>query len=141
MEKFRFFPHTADTKFQAYGKTMEEAFANAGEALFSIITDTGKVKPLTKKGISAKGHDLKSLLYNYLEELLFLLDTENLLLNRIEKLVIHKKEEKYLLEAVFVGDIYSESYDTHGDVKAITYNQMEIKEERDKVIVQVVPDL
>lgn len=141
MEKFKFFDHTADTKFQAYGKNLEEAFSNAALALFSIMTDTEKIQPKKNKGIEARGHDLKSLLYNFLEELLFMLDTENLLLNKIEKLVIHKKDDKYFLEAIFVGDNYKEEYKTHGDVKAITYNEMEIIEEKNKVTVQVVPDL
>ena len=79
MVKYRFLEHTADAKFQAYGKDMEEAFSNAALAMFSILTDTKKIKKKIKKGIEARGHDLKSLLYNYLEELLFLIDTENFL--------------------------------------------------------------
>ena len=140
MVKFKFFEHTADAKFQAYGKTMEEAFSNAALAMFSIITDTKKIKKNIKKGIEARGHDLKSLLYNYLEELLFLIDTENFLLNHIEELKIHKKEKKYFLEAIAVGD-KADNYETNGDIKAITYNEMEVKEEKDKVMVQVVLDL
>ena len=140
MVKFKFLEHTADAKFQAYGKSMEEAFSNAALAMFSIITDTKKIKKSIKKGIEAKGHDLKSLLYNYLEELLFLIDTENFLLNRIEELKIHKKERNYFLEAIVVGD-KAEGYETTGDIKAVTYNEMEVKEEKDKVMVQVVLDL
>ena len=77
MDKYKFFEHTADAKFQAYGKSVEEAFSNAALAMFSVITDTNKIKKKVKKGIEARGHDRKSLLYNYLEELLFLIDTEN----------------------------------------------------------------
>ena len=141
MPKFKFLEHTADAKFQAYGKTMEEAFSNAALAMFSILTDTKKIKKKIKKGIEARGHDLKSLLYNYLEELLFLIDTENFLLNRIEQLKLHKKEKEYFLEAIVVGDRYSEKYKTTGDIKAVTYNEMEIKEEKGNVMVQVVVDL
>jgi SHS2 domain-containing protein len=140
MDKFKFFEHTADAKFQAYGKRMEEAFSNAALAMFSILTDTNKIKKKIKKGIEARGHDIKSLLYNYLEELLFLIDTENFLLNHIEQLKIHKKEKKYFIEAIAVGD-KAENYETTGDIKAITYNEMEIKEEKNKVMVQVVLDL
>ena len=141
MPKFKFLEHTADAKFQAFGKNMEEAFSNAASAMFSIITNTKKIKKNIKKGIEAKGHDLKSLLYNFLEELLFLIDTENFLLNHVEELVIHKKEKEYFLEAIAVGDKYSEKYKTEGDIKAVTYNEMEIKEEKGKVMVQVVLDL
>jgi SHS2 domain-containing protein len=49
MEKFKFFEHTADVEFEAYGKTLEEAFENAALAMFSVMTDTIKVKPKTKK--------------------------------------------------------------------------------------------
>lgn len=140
MEKFRFFEHTADAKFQAYGKNMKEAFSNAALAMFSVITDIKKIKKNIKKGIEARGHDLKSLLYNYLEELLFLIDTENFLLNHVEELVIHKKEKEYFLEAIAVGD-KARDYETNGDIKAVTYNEMEVKEEKSKVMVQVVLDL
>ncbi len=140
MEKFKFFEHTADAKFQAYGKNIEESFSNAALAMFSILIDTKKIKKNIKKGIEARGHDLKSLLYNYLEELLFLIDTENFLLNRIEQLTIHKKGKEYFLEAIAIGD-KAKGYKTTGDIKAVTYNEMEVKEEKDKVMVQVVLDL
>jgi len=31
--RFKFFKHTADVEFEAYGKTIEEAFENAAIAL------------------------------------------------------------------------------------------------------------
>ena len=62
-------------------------------------------------------------------------------MNHVEEVVIHKKEKKYFIEAIAVGDRYSDEYEAHGDIKAITYNEMDIKEEKDKVMVQVVLDL
>ncbi|MBW2975939.1 archease [Candidatus Woesearchaeota archaeon] len=140
MQKFKFLEHTADAKFQAYGKNMEEAFSNAALAMFSVITDTKKVNKKIKKEIKANGKDLKSLLYNFLEELLFLIDTENFLLSKIEKISIKKTGSEYSLNSVAAGD-QAENYETSGDIKAITYNEMEIKEEKNKSMVQVVLDL
>ena len=139
MEKYKFLEHTADAKFQAYGNNMGEAFSNAALAMFSVITDTKKIKKKIKKEIKVKGTDLKSLLYNFLEELLFLLDTNSFLLNKIEKISIKKMEGKYSLNATIAGD-KADNYETSGDIKAVTYNEMEIKE-NDKVMVQVVLDL
>ena len=48
MVKFRFLEHTADAKFQAYGKNIEEAFSNAALAMFSVITD---IKKINKKEV------------------------------------------------------------------------------------------
>jgi|TARA_Y100000310_G_scaffold118201_1_gene117018 SHS2 domain-containing protein len=140
MEKYKFLEHTADAKFQAYGKSMEEAFSNAALAMFSIITDTKKINKKIKKGIKAEGTDLKSLLYNFLEEFLFLLDSNNFLLNSIKNIKIKKINDAYKLEATAIGD-KAENYETSGDIKAVTYNEMEVKEKKDNVMVQVVLDL
>jgi SHS2 domain-containing protein len=139
MPKFKFFEHTADAKFQAYGKNMEEAFSNAALAMFSIITDTKKINKEVEKEIKAKGTDLKSLLYNFLEELLFLLDTDNFLLNKIEKITIKEINNKFKLDSIAIGD-KADKYETSGDIKAVTYNEMEIKE-NGEVMVQVVVDI
>lgn len=140
MEKYIFLEHTADAKFRAYGKTIEEAFSNAALAMFSVMAKTEKISPKIKKEIKATGADLKSLLYSFLEDLLFLMDSESFVLNKIKKIKI-KKNKKFELSADAVGDIISDKYELHGEVKAVTYNEMEIKEEKGKFIVQVVVDL
>lgn len=136
MEKYKFFEHTADAKFQAYGKTLEEAFSNAALAMFSVMTDIKKIKPKIKKEISVEGIDQKQLLYNFLEEFLFLMDTEFLLLSNVEKIKI--SGNKLTAAASFDK---AENYETHGDVKAVTYQEMEIKQEKGKFIAQVVVDI
>ena len=68
-KKFRFLPHTADRKFQAFGKTLEEVLKNSALALFNIIYDK-KISENKKFKISVKGKDLESLMYNFLEEFL-----------------------------------------------------------------------
>ena len=137
--KYRFFEHTADAKFQAYGKTLGEAFSNAAEAMTSIMIKPESVKPKTAKEITVEGKDEKALLYNFLEEFLFLLDTDGFILNKIRRIKI-TKNRNYLLEAEAAGD-NAEKYETSGDVKAVTYSEMEIKKEKDKYMVQVVVDL
>lgn len=137
MKKFAFFEHTADAKFQAYGKNMEEAFGNAAEAMFTVMLDPHKVKPSVEKKLSVSGADEKSLLYNFLEELLFFVDSESFFLNKVKNIAIRGNE----LSATVIGDTASDKYRTHGDVKAVTYNEMEIRKDKDKVTVQVVVDI
>ena len=139
--RYKYFDHTADAKFQAYGKTLEEAFGNAAVAMFNIMTDTKKIERKEKKHIKVKGTDLKALLVNFLEEFIFMLDAENFLLQDIEKVTIKKDKKEYSLEADAVGDFYKEKYITQSDVKAATYNEMEIEEKKGKCMVQVVVDI
>lgn len=140
MEKYRFLEHIADAKFQAFGKTLEEAFGNAALALTSIMIDPEKIEPKIEKKISVEGMDLKALLYNWLEQFLILLDSEFFLLGKVKEMKIKKNKEKYSLKAIVIGDKASEKYKTTGDVKAVTYMDMEIKEKK-PFMVQVVVDI
>lgn len=138
--RYRFLQHTADAKFQAFGKTLEEAFQNAALATASLIYDWKTVEGKLRHHIEIKGKDLKQLLVSFLEELLYLLDSRQFLLNSVEGIHIGKKENHYWLKAQFLGDNHSSKYQTFGDVKAITYNEMRI-ETHAHFMVQVVVDV
>lgn len=137
MKKFKFLPHTADRKFQAFGKTLKEVFKNSALALFNIIYDK-KISEKKKFKIHAKGKDLESLMYNFLEEFLVLIDSKNFLPSKIVNLKLNKK--RLNIEAEIVGDS-AEDYNISEHVKAITYNEMFIKKIGDKWISQVVLDI
>jgi len=134
--RYKFLPHTADVKFQAFGKTEEEVFENAALALKEVMIKKIKIQSKIKKKIEIGGKDKESLLYNFLEEFLFLLDSENFLLVEINKIKI--KDNK--LEMEILGDKAS-NYKFSNDVKAITYNEMFVKKEKGRFICQVVVDV
>lgn len=150
MEKYKFFEHTADAKFQAYGKNLEEAFSNAALAMFSIMTDTEKVKPLQMKKIVVEAKNEKALLYAWLEEFLFFMDSELFILNKVTKIEIKPgvgatedgdQIDMLQLSAVVLGDSADNGYELKGEVKAVTYNEMDIQKEEGKAMVQVVVDI
>ncbi len=140
MEKYKVLEHTADAKFQAFGKTLEEAFGNAAIATFDIMVKTSKVKPIIKEEISVEGRDHGSLLYNFIEALLILLDINNFVLNSFEKIKISKTKKGFKLDAVALGDSV-EKYETAGVVKAMTYNDMDISGKQRNWVVQFVVDI
>lgn len=133
--KFKFLSHTADVKFQAFGKTLNEVFENSGLALINVFYER-KIKNLKSKKFKVKGKDLESLMYNFLEELLFLIET-GFLPSRI-KVKINKDEKSLIAE--LAGDAIK-NYKVRPDVKAITYNDMFVKKIKDKWISQVVLDV
>ena len=149
--RFKFLEHTADIKFQAFGDSIEECFENAGYALVNIICKD-KVKSIKKKKISVKGQDKQRLLYDFLEEFLYLIDVGDFLVGEIKNIKIvglskirnkMKSYDLHLTADVF-GDLL-ENYETETDVKAITYNDMFIKSLRekgkDRFVCQVVVDV
>ncbi len=127
-------------KFQAFGRTLEEAFSNAALATISLMWDNKKIEKRIKYRLEKQGRDLKQLLVVFLEEILFLMDSQMFLLHSAQKVRIEKKENQYLLEAFFSGDKYSDKYEIFGGVKAITYNEMRV-ECNSHFMVQVVVDV
>ena len=138
--KYKYLEHTADGKFQAFGNSLEEAFENSAFAMLNLMCKTKAIKPEKKIKVIAKGRDLKALLYNWLEEILFLLDSKGFLTGKINNLKISGREGDYRLDAVLLGG-KAGNYETFGEVKAVTYNEMFVKEAKNKVTLQVVVDL
>jgi len=90
MERYTFLSHTADAKFQAFGKTLEEAFSNAALALSSLMWDWEQIEKRKEYPIEVKGNDLLQLLNKFLGEIIYLRETKLFLLSSAEKLKIQK---------------------------------------------------
>jgi len=137
---YKFIDHTADVKFQAFGNSLEGAFTQAFYALRETISGDIVVLTPIKKEIKITGTDLNNLLYKFLEESLFLLDSEDFLSAKIEDIKIDK--EKLEVNAVISGD-KAKNYSFTNDVKAITYNDMiiEFDEKSKSWLIQVVLDV
>ncbi len=140
MERYRFLEHTADAKFQAFGETLEDAFCNAALATASLMWDWEEIEQNFEHRVEIEGKDLMQLLCGFLEEIIYLLDSQSFLLGFADHIKIEQKEKKYTLKAFFKGDNFTEKYKIYGDVKAITYNEMEI-ESNERFMVQVVVDM
>ncbi len=140
MKKYDILPHTADGKFRAYGRTLEEAFANAALALASLMWDWSKIEPTITRPVRLNGRDRKQLLVKFLGEIIFLFETQKFLLAAVDGLEIRDVPDGFCLEAELRGDTLSDRYELYGDVKAVTYNEMKI-EECGGVVLQVVVDM
>ncbi|RLE73096.1 MAG: archease [Thermoprotei archaeon] len=141
-KKYVFLPHTADAYFAAYGKTLEEAFENAALAMYEVMTDTSKVARDVEIHVEVKGFDEHSLLYNWLEELLFYTDSEQLVFSEFHVENIEKKDRDYVLKAVAKGEKFDPSkHESRNQVKAVTYSLMEINKKDSFYEVKVVLDL
>lgn len=143
--KYKFIEHTADIKFQAFGKTIEKVFENSALALKDSISED-RVDKKVEKEIVVQGKDLEELLYGFLEEFLVLFDGEGFILSLVERLEIEEKEESYKLKANILGDYLNKEgkgrdYEISNHVKAITYNEMYVKKEKDKWVSRVVIDV
>ncbi len=135
---YHFLDHTADVKFIAEGDSLEAAFTASAMALKeSICGDITVLEQITKK-LEIKGTNMESLLYNFLEEFIVLLDSEDFLLSQIKEISID--QVAFTLSMTVSGDKIA-NYTFTNDVKAVTYNEMFIKQENNKWLIQVVLDV
>ena len=139
---FKFLEHTADVKILVEESSLNKAFSTSALAMKEVMAEQIKVAPKIKKEISVEGNDKESLLYSFLEEFLYLLDAKSFILSKapLVKITETEKGKKLALNAKVIGDSAS-NYIITNNVKAITYNDMFIKEEKGKVVIQFVLDV
>ena len=123
---YKFLDHTADVKFLAHGETIEKAFTSCAQALNNTIRGDIPVLEQEEKKIKINGTDLENLLYNFLEEIIVLLDSKAFLTSEVKDIKID--ENSFLLTATLTGD-HASKYHFTNDVKAITYSDMFIKQD------------
>ena len=135
MKKFEFLEHTADIKFRAFGKDVEEVFKNVVLAISDIISREQKINSKNKKQIEVEGHDKESLLYNFIEELLYLTEAENFLVSKADVKISDNK-----LKAMLLGDS-TLNYSNLDHIKSPTYHEMYVKKTKNGWEAQVVVDV
>ena len=125
--RFEVFEHTADAGIIAHGADLRELFANAALGLFSLMVETGGVRQTEVRDIDVEGRDPETLLVHWLTELLYHLDTEEMLFSRFE---ITALSESSLRARAYGERIDRERHDLRFGVKAVTRHMLEIAQEK-----------
>jgi len=138
MEKdFKIIDHTADVGIIAYGADMSQAFANAARALFSLITELDDVAEALHRDIELTATDQESLLVEWLNELIYLFDTENIIFKRFDITQLNNTR----LKARSYGErVDSLKHKLKTGVKAATYHMLKVDKD-DGCKVQVLFDI
>ena len=122
-KKYSMIDHTADFGIHVFGKDSEALFANAAFALFDLVTDISAVKGENKKKITVTGSDWPDLMVNWLRELLYLWNGNEILVKEVD---IHSISEKRLSATVFYEPYDSDRHIIKMDIKAVTYHQIQV---------------
>jgi len=131
VKRYDLIDHTADLMVKAYGRTLEECFANAGYALFDQTVDLSGIRPERTFEIEAAGEWLEDRLYSFLSELLFLEDCDGVILCSLD---VRFDGDKVL--CVGKGEILDrKKHRIKSEIKAVTYHMLEVNEEEPSVTV------
>ena len=121
---------TADIAFEATGRDLSELFTDAADATTNVMVDNlDAIEPRETRRIELSNDKIDMLLFDFLQELIYLKDAERLLL-RVRDAQIDKKEGKYFLKAEAAGETLDAArHHQRADVKAVTLHNFSVEKE------------
>jgi len=141
-QKYEYLYHIADAKFKAYGGSLEEAFENAASAMFNIMINTLGLGTGESRDIEVESNDIKGLLVEWLSELLYLFEVDEIIFSEFKIISIEKTNDGFSLKGKASGesiDLSRHNFDTQ--VKAVTFHDLEVKSDQTgRFWVQLVVD-
>ena len=141
MKRFRIFDHTADVGLIVYGESLKTLFENAAVGFFHLITDLRRVKTQRTRQVHIGRYEEESLerfMVDWLGELLYLHDVENLLFRRFTVSSVGKEG----LEGVAEGEAFQEGvHIIKTEVKAVTYHGIKVEQKNGSWRARVIFDL
>jgi tRNA nucleotidyltransferase (CCA-adding enzyme) len=131
------FAHQADIGIKATAESISKAFEDAALALTAIVTDPKKVDAVECVEIECSAEEDELLFINWLSSIIYEMDVRKMLFSRfevqIENLTVHAK--------IWGEKINQIKHSPAVEPKAVTYNQLSVKEENGKWTVQCVIDV
>lgn len=119
---------TADIAFEATGRDLPELFRQAADATTNVMIDNIEaIQPRETRQIELSNDKLDMLLFDLLQELIFLKDAERLLL-RMREVQITERDEIYFLKAAAAGELLdADRHHQRADVKAVTLHDFSVE--------------
>lgn len=130
--------HTADVCMRVYGRSIGEVLKNAAYAMMDLVTDREKVNPVKGIEIEAEGETEEELLVHWLQEVLYLHQTRNMVFRDFE---VNSVTDNKAKGKAFGEVIDSERHELYSDIKAVTYHNLKIESMDDRLKVDIVFDI
>jgi SHS2 domain-containing protein len=118
---------TADVAFEAWGNNVEDLFIAAAEASMNVMVDElSGIEKIEHRRISLRAEAVDMLLFEFIQELIFFKDAEQLLL-RVSRIFIEKESSGLRLQADLYGEVLDPiKHELNADVKAVTLHRFAV---------------
>lgn len=126
---YKVLDHATDAFIEVTASSLTEAFKVAGDSVVDTILDNSKIEEKKERNIVVKGKDLNYLLYNWLEDLIYLIITEGFAIKKLN-ITVEKNEEYAISAQIFGEDIDIKKHGFKVEIKSPTFHEMEIKQEK-----------
>ena len=124
---YKLLDHATDAIIEVTASDLPEAFLTAANSVVETTLDRNTVEEKEEMVIKVQGKDLRYLLYNWLEAVIYQLITDGFAIKRIQ--LDLKKNEEYEISATSYGEpIDLKKHNFKVEIKAPTFHEMEILE-------------
>jgi SHS2 domain-containing protein len=132
----------ADIAFEATAETLEELFKCAADAVTQVmVEELETIKMKEFRWFNEENKDLELLLFDFLQEIIYHKDCEQLMM-RAPEVHIEKKEEIYQLKAKLEGEVLDpKRHEQRVDVKAVTLHQFSLAKKDGRWMAHVILDI
>jgi SHS2 domain-containing protein len=143
---YEYLDHTADVQLHAGDKDMKGALEQLVVSMFGYMTSLETVgidQELSNQvglNVKVEGHDLESLVFNFLDEWLFIFHSSYFIVKKINITILDL--DKFTITSTAKGEKIDLSKHSQGtEIKAITYSNMQIKETPHRCDLWVIVDI
>ena len=131
--RYEYLDHTADVQLHSWGTDLPSALEQLAVAMFGYMTSIASISIDVRKSdevashVVARGHDLHSMVFAFLDEWLFVFHDTGFVAREVE--IVQFDREHWQIISRGRGEILDLDKHPQGtEVKAITYSNMQIQE-------------
>jgi len=135
--RYEVIDHTADIGIAAYGSDLNSLFSNAAVGMLSLMIKTDTMRHDVTREISLAAEDSEILLVEWLNELLYIIYTEHLVLYRFDIFI----DEGRLTAKCSGQRLEQKSTWFVREIKAATYHNLEITYKEGMYSARIIFDI
>lgn len=140
--EFEHFDHGADVGVRGFGATPAEAFQGAARALFLLLCeDLSEVRGQIEEPIACDAATLEELLVAYLNELIFLSDSRQIVFGRFEARIQQTPHGFHLGGHAWGEPFDPERHEYTVQPKGATFTALKVEQRGDEWVAQCVVDV
>ena len=134
---FEIIEHTADIGIRACGDDPAQAYSNAARGMFSLITNLDGIRETRTRDVEVSAADSKTLLVEWLNELIYLFDVDQMVFGRFE---ITTLTDTGITAKCYGEKIDHTRHEIKRGIKSATYHMLKI-EKNEGYRVEVLFDI
>ena len=132
----------ADAAIEVNTNSLEELFIDSAKALTNTMIDNlNSIECNKKSEIKISAPNIEFLLFEFLERLIILKDSDTLLFNKYQLKIVQKNNETELIGQIYGEKIDYKKHELCADVKAVTFHKFRVEEINNKWEANFILDI